>query len=69
MPPRIDIDRTEILRLVRAFYARVRQDETLGPIFAAHVEDWPAHEEKITRFGPVRFCLRGLITETRCAST
>ena len=50
MPPRIDLDRSDILRVVRAFYARVRQDETLGPIFGSHVDDWPTHEEKITRF-------------------
>ena len=32
------------------FYARIRKDDTLGPIFAAHVQDWPAHEAKIARF-------------------
>ncbi len=33
----------EIVRLVHAFYARVREDALLGPVFEAHVADWPAH--------------------------
>ncbi|MFA5631473.1 MAG: group III truncated hemoglobin [Porticoccaceae bacterium] len=33
----------EITRLVHEFYARVRQDGKLGPIFNAHVEDWDEH--------------------------
>lgn len=28
----------------------VRVDPVLGPVFAAHVEDWPPHEAKIKRF-------------------
>jgi hemoglobin len=41
-----------IRRLVDAFYARVRRDPTLGPIFdAAIAEDaWPAHLEKMYAF-------------------
>lgn len=35
---------------VAAFYAAVRRDAVLGPIFANHVQDWPAHEAKIGRF-------------------
>ena len=38
------------MAVVHAFYARVRQDDDLGPVFAAHIHDWPTHEEKITRF-------------------
>lgn len=38
------------MRLLRHFYADVRQHRLLGPIFAAHVEDWPAHLEKIGDF-------------------
>ena len=34
-----------IARLVPAFYARVREDEVLGPIFNGAVEDWPHHLE------------------------
>jgi hemoglobin len=28
----------------------VRADDELGPVFAAHVRDWPAHEAKIVGF-------------------
>ncbi|MEJ8810849.1 group III truncated hemoglobin [Variovorax ureilyticus] len=40
----------EISNLVRAFYARVRQDELLGPIFDAHIEDWDQHQHKLVDF-------------------
>jgi len=40
----------DVERLVHAFYARVREDETLGPIFAAHVTDWDHHLEKMVQF-------------------
>lgn len=36
--------------LVAAFYARVREDDSLGPLFDSAVEDWPAHLEKLTAF-------------------
>ena len=39
-----------ILKLIKPFYADVRQHEILGPIFNAHIQDWPAHLEKITDF-------------------
>jgi hemoglobin len=41
---------TEISELVRAFYARVRKDERLGPIFDKHVADWNAHLGKMADF-------------------
>ncbi|MFW8635546.1 group III truncated hemoglobin [Cribrihabitans pelagius] len=47
---RFDITGEEISRVVAVFYARVRTHPVLGPVFAAHVEDWPEHEEKIARF-------------------
>ena len=47
---RFDITRDEIGRVVARFYARVRADAVLGPVFGAHVTDWPAHEEKIAAF-------------------
>ena len=49
-PPRIDVERRDIAEVVAAFYQRVRSDETLGPVFAERVRDWPEHEEKITCF-------------------
>jgi hemoglobin len=36
--------------LLRRFYADVRQHHAIGPIFAAHINDWPAHLEKIAGF-------------------
>ena len=39
IPPRFDITRDEIARVVAAFYARIRQHPGLGPVFAAHVTD------------------------------
>ncbi len=50
LPSRFPITRPEIARVVAAFYARIRQHPGLGPVFAAHVSDWPPHEAKITDF-------------------
>lgn len=40
----------DITRLVHAFYARVRLDEVLGPIFDAHIDDWDSHLAKLVDF-------------------
>lgn len=32
------------------FYRDVRADSVIGPIFAAQIDDWPVHMEKITDF-------------------
>ena len=40
----------QLRTLIDAFYERVRADERLGPIFAAHVADWDAHSERLTDF-------------------
>ena len=37
-------------RLVDRFYARVREDALLGPVFNGAVEDWPEHLEKLGAF-------------------
>lgn len=47
---RFGISAEEISRVVAVFYARVRAHGVLGPVFAAHVSDWPEHEEKIAGF-------------------
>jgi hemoglobin len=47
---RFPITPDQIDQVVAAFYARVRLHPKLGPVFAAHVTDWPGHEEKIARF-------------------
>ncbi len=40
----------EITTLVQRFYARVRRDARLGPIFNTRIHDWPAHEAKLVDF-------------------
>lgn len=37
-------------KLLQHFYADVRQDAVLGPVFNAKIQDWPAHLEKIGSF-------------------
>jgi hemoglobin len=50
-----------IERLLRHFYADIRQHQLLGPIFNSKIENWPEHIEKIGRFwaqvtgGPARY--------------
>ena len=39
-----------ILKLIHPFYIDVRQHAVLGPIFNAHIQDWPAHLDKIASF-------------------
>lgn len=40
----------EIERVTEAFYAKVRRDPVLGPVFAVHIDDWPTHIDRIIRF-------------------
>ena len=40
----------EITTLVHAFYARVRADDLIGPIFDAHISDWDKHLAIMVRF-------------------
>ncbi len=42
--------RPAISALLRYFYADVRQHREIGPVFSAHIDDWPAHLEKIADF-------------------
>ncbi|PTX02248.1 group III truncated hemoglobin [Pararhodobacter aggregans] len=48
--PRFPITPEEIDTVVADFYSFVREHPGLGPVFAAHVTDWPAHEAKVARF-------------------
>ncbi len=50
MPPRFDITRAQIERVVAKFYKAIRRHPGLGPVFAAHVTDWTRHEAKIANF-------------------
>ena len=48
---RAGVDRASIGKLVRAFYAKARNNERLGPIFAREITgDWEPHLEKMTDF-------------------
>jgi hemoglobin len=44
------ITETMIEELVRAFYAKVRADEVLGPIFEAKIRDWEPHLQQMFAF-------------------
>jgi hemoglobin len=44
------IDEAGLERLVHAFYARVREDAELGPIFNRAIADWPEHLAKLHAF-------------------
>lgn len=39
-----------LTRLVELFYARVRQDAQLGPIFENAIDEWPEHLDRLTAF-------------------
>jgi hemoglobin len=51
-PPFSDVTEATIKQLVDTFYARVRRDPTLAPIFAAAIagDAWPAHLAKMYAF-------------------
>jgi hypothetical protein len=50
-----------LTRLLRHFYADIRQHQLVGPIFNNQIEDWPTHLETIQSFwarmigGPSRY--------------
>lgn len=46
----IGIDDAFIALLVDSFYARIRADGLLGPIFAARITDWGWHLDRMKRF-------------------
>ncbi len=46
----VDCTESEIAALVHRFYARVRVDPQLGPVFNAHVDDWDVHLAKLVDF-------------------
>lgn len=54
LPPRIPITRPQIEEVVKHFYARVRMDPVLGPLFigilSTDPEIWHTHEAKIANF-------------------
>lgn len=44
------ITEQQLDQLVDRFYARVREDEVLGPVFNGAIADWPEHLEKLSAF-------------------
>lgn len=44
------LDEAILRDLVQRFYARVRADAVLGPIFASRIADWPRHLERMAAF-------------------
>lgn len=46
----IGIDEAFISDLVDGFYARIRTDDLLGPIFAGVIADWPPHLARMKSF-------------------
>ncbi len=47
---RIGIDAAFIDHIVEAFYAKIREDDLLGPIFAERISDWPPHLARMKEF-------------------
>lgn len=47
---RTGIDEVMIDRLVRSFYARIREDDVLGPIFEERITDWEPHLQRMCAF-------------------
>ena len=44
------ITESQIATLIPRFYARVRADALIGPVFAGVIDDWPPHLEKLMAF-------------------
>lgn len=47
---RTGIDEAMIETLVHAFYARVRSDPLIGPVFTARITDWDLHLQRMCLF-------------------
>lgn len=47
---RTGLDDEMLTELVHGFYAKVRKDAVLGPIFEARVADWGPHLERMVEF-------------------
>ena len=50
LPPKFEVTRPQIEQVVATFYERIRAHKGLGPVFAVHVHDWPAHEARVADF-------------------
>ncbi len=47
---RTGLDEAVLTGLVHGFYARIRTDPVLGPIFEDRIADWPAHLDRMVDF-------------------
>lgn len=47
---RTGLDQAMLTELVHSFYAKIRVDATLSPIFASRISDWPPHLERMVSF-------------------
>ena len=56
MPPPELCTEAEVTELVNTFYAKVRDDEILGPLFERHVADWNQHMPKMIAFWSTALC-------------
>ena len=50
MDREMEITQSALERVVSRFYARVREDACLAPVFNDAVADWPDHLEKLANF-------------------
>lgn len=50
MNAKLEINEASLEKLVDAFYAKVRVDPVLGPVFNEAIGDWPEHLEKLQAF-------------------
>lgn len=46
----LGVDAAFISDMVETFYARIRKDSLLGPIFAERIADWPVHMARMKAF-------------------
>ena len=51
-------NRQDINRLVKTFYTKVRNHESLGPIFNGIITDWDQHFEVLTDFWETQLFLK-----------
>ena len=49
-PPHLPIAEDELVEVVGRFYARVRRDALLGPVFDVAVHDWNRHLHRLVAF-------------------
>lgn len=48
--PHPSLTEAQLTALMHTFYARVRRDDLLGPVFHDAIDDWPHHLEKLAAF-------------------